>query len=154
MSGASYSITVNDAAVLAGLAQLRSRTADLTPLMQEAAGLLADEIESSFAGERDPSTLTPWQRLADSTVEQRTKLGYWPGKILQRTGRLAGSFSGDFGPDFAVVGTNVEYAAIQFFGGQAGRNHAVTIPARQAMGLSPDGRDLFLDDIAAYLTPD
>lgn len=59
----------------------------------------------------------PWQRLSHQTIKQREKKGYWPGKILQRTGQLKRSILSSYGEDFAQVSTNLIYAAIQNYGG-------------------------------------
>jgi phage virion morphogenesis protein len=170
---AKITVRLNDTLVLDRLRQLLDNLGDLRPAMREVAGVMADEAESSLEGQRAPDG-TPWETLADSTIEERTKLGYWPGRILQRTGRLAASISSDFGPNFAVAGTNVEYAAAhQFgaktkpteirprnkkalaFGGRVGAkvNHpGSTIPARPFLGLSQDGEDEVLDILEAHLS--
>ena len=38
----------------------------------------------------------------------------------------------------AVIGSNLDYAAIHQFGGQAGRNKSVEIPARPYLQLTPE----------------
>lgn len=134
MTGARVQITVEDRRVQEGLGELAGKLGDLRPVFREVAGVLADV---AFATESDPSTLTPWQRLAESTVRQHAEEGTWPGKILQRSGQLAASFSTDYGDDFASVGSNLAYAAIHQLGGEAGRGHSVRIAPRPPMGL-PD----------------
>lgn len=151
MAGAQIKITVDNAEVLAGLRAIQTRLGDLSPVMRLVAGVLADVTEEAFATERDPATLTPWQRLEASTIDARTRKGYWPGKILQQTGLLAASISQDHGSDFASVGSNREYAAIQQLGGKAGRGGSAVLPARPYLGLSQDGADEILDLIGNYL---
>lgn len=51
-------------------------------------------------------------------------------KILRRTGRLMRSLEHEESGSAVTWGTNVVYAALQNFGGQAGRNKKVAIPAR------------------------
>jgi phage gpG-like protein len=51
-----------------------------------------------------------WEKLKDSTIAQRKKKGYWPGKILQQTGTLKRSVTSRVFRDKAIVGTNLEYA--------------------------------------------
>jgi len=58
-----------------------------------------------------------WQRLSPATIKQRQKKGYWPGKILQRTGRLKKSIKSRADKTTASVSTNLVYAAIHQYGG-------------------------------------
>lgn len=145
-------IELEDQTVLDALNQLQSAGGDLTPAMREIAGLLADESEQAFEDEADPATGEPWPDLAESTKKQRTKKGKWPGKKLQvSAGGLAPSIHSEYGSDFAAAGTNKIYGAIHQFGGQAGRNHAVTIPARPFLGLSDEGESEVLEIVNGYL---
>lgn len=66
-----------------------------------------------------------WKPLSSRTIKQRTRLGYWPGKILQRTGELKRSITSGSDQNSAWVGTNKRYAALHQFGGhifKASRN--------------------------------
>jgi len=58
-----------------------------------------------------------WQKLASSTIKQRLSKGYWPGKILQRTGQLKKSLISNADNNSAIVSTNLIYAAIHQYGG-------------------------------------
>lgn len=152
MTGARVEIGLDGGAdAVEKLVLLGSRLDDLTPVFREIAGVLADETEQAFESESDPSTLTPWEQLAAATIAERTDEGYWPGKILQRTGSLAASVSTDYGADFAAVGTNKVQAALMQFGGQAGRGGSVTVPARPFLGVSEEGLDEVLDICGRYL---
>lgn len=151
MAGAQFRISVDSAPIQASLRQLGQRLSDLTPVMREIAGVLADVTEEAFTQERDPSTQTPWQRLQQSTIEARTRRGFWPGKVLQQTGQLAANVTQDHGRDFAVVGSNLDYAAIQQLGGTAGRGGSAVLPARPFLGLSPEGEEEILDLIERHL---
>ena len=150
---AGVTIRADSAEVQSALAGMRSRLGDLSPVMQQVAGVLADEAEQAFEDQRDPSTLTPWEKLAGSTIATRTEARTWPGRILQVTGQLASSVSQDHGADFAVAGSNLVYAAIHQLGGAAGRGGKSLIPARPFLGLSPDGEEEILDLIGSYLEP-
>nr|BDD48261.1 Mu-like prophage FluMu G protein 2 [bacterium] len=108
------------------LQQLAEQTSDLHPLMKNIAGILEDSVEENFEQQGRPK----WQRLKKSTIEQRVKKRYWPGKILQMRGELAASITSYYDENSAVVGTNKVYAAIHQFGGKASRNRQVEIPAR------------------------
>lgn len=149
---ADIDIRLDDREVKEALYQLDRSIADMTPIFREIAAVLADDVEQAFDDESDPTTGNPWPDLADSTKNQRAKRGKWPGKKLQMTaGGLAASIASEYGRDYAAVGTNKLYAAVHQFGGQAGRNHAVTIPARPYFGLSDEGRDEILDIIREHL---
>ena len=76
---------------------------------------------------------TAWTDLADSTKAQRTRKGTWPGQILVNSGvrgGLMGAVTYDAGPNRVVFLGNKPYAAIQHFGGPAGKGRKVQIPAR------------------------
>lgn len=95
--------------------------------MKNIAGILEDSVEENFAQQGRPK----WQQLAKSTIEQRTKVNKWPGMILQMSSAgLASSITSYYDDNSAIVGTNKVYAAIHQFGGKAGRNKKVEIPAR------------------------
>lgn len=155
MTGARVQITVDDRRVQEGLGELAARLDDLRPVFREIAGVLAEVVEEAFATESDPATLTPWQKLAESTTRQRTEEGTWPGKILQVSqGGLAAEISSDSGADFAVVGSGKVYAAIHQLGGEAGRGRSVNIPARPFLGLSDEGAEEVLDICGRHLLGD
>ena len=146
-------VTVTNEALLDVLGQLGERLDDMTPAMRPISQVLLDSIEHAYATQADPATATTWQELAARTIEQREERGYWPGKIMQQTGQLAASETAAYGPRFAEAGSNKVYAAIQHFGGQAGRARATTIPARPRYALSPIGEADVLDIVARYLLP-
>ena len=85
------------------------------------AGHLADSAEESFERQAAPPSI-PWARLARSTVRQRRRRGYGAERlILTRSGDLRGSILADSDATSAVVGTNIEYAAIHQLGGRIAR---------------------------------
>ncbi|MGD9610687.1 MAG: phage virion morphogenesis protein [Desulfovibrionaceae bacterium] len=136
-------IRIGNANLTSKLKRLAAAGRDQTPAMREASGILADAVEENFEQEGRPK----WKSLAKSTIKQREKEGKWPGKILQRSGShgLAGSITRHHDANSAVVGTNKKYAAIQNFGGKAGRGHKVDIPAREFLHLEPEDEE----DLAA-----
>jgi len=80
------------------------------PLMREIAALMHGAVEDNFAAQGRPAWLglkrTEWKGENDNH------------KILQKSGRLVNSIVEYSDNDTAVVGTNVEYAAIHQFGGE------------------------------------
>lgn len=141
---------------------------DMTPVMRAIAGTLMDVTEENFAQQGRPAWL--------GIQPRKNREG---GKILQDTVRLAASITPDFGPDFAQVGTNLVYAAIQHLGGQtkphvirAKRAKALAfggifrksvnhpgskIPARPFLPITADGQmqpeaeSAIMDDVQHYL---
>lgn len=145
---------VNQEKVMRSLNRLIKRGFDPSEAMRDIAGILADVAEEAFEKETDPSTGDKWPRLAEATIAQRLKRGFWPGKMLQVTGGLASSVTTDSGRDFALVGSNKEYAAIHQLGGKAGRGRKVKIPARPFLGLSDSAADEIVAVIRDFLKPD
>ena len=115
------------------LLDLAKRSENLRPLMKNIAGVFAYSTEENFKEEGRPDK---WADLAESTKKQRTKTGHYPGQILQVSGQLASSISTYYDNDSAVIGSNLDYAAIHQLGGQAGKNQSVTIPARPYLQLN------------------
>ncbi len=130
-------LTIDDREMKQLLRSLSRKMSNMRPLMSELGEIAISSIEKNFeVGGRYSSPESwrggsrKWKPLAAPTIKQRAKKGYWPGKILQRVGQLAASISKKVSRDSVSVGTNKIYAAIQQFGGKAGRGHKVTIPAR------------------------
>lgn len=117
------------------LLDLAKRSENLRPLMKNIAGIFAYSTEENFKNEGRPDK---WTELSESTIKQRTKNKQWPGMILQVSGQLASSVNTYYDNDSAVIGSNLEYAAIHQLGGQAGRNKSVEIPARPYLQLTPE----------------
>ena len=91
---------------------------------------------------------TPWE-----PSQRALKKG---GKTLVNNNILQNSIDWEASDSTVVVGTNNEYARIHQLGGQAGRGHAVTLPARPYLGLSEEDhaeiREMMRDHLAASLT--
>jgi phage virion morphogenesis protein len=124
MSG--FSVTVDDARLVAVLRDLQARCGNLKPVMQTVGQTLVTQADLGFRAEKDPWG-TPWKKLKAATL--RARRGRRKGaKILRDTGRLAGSINYRATADSVTVGTNVIYAAIHQFGGtiqRAARQHTL-----------------------------
>ena len=131
------------------LLNLAKRTENLRPLMKNIAGIFAYSTEENFKEEGRPDK---WVDLTESTKKQRTKKRKWPGQILQVEGKLAASINTYYDNDSAVIGSNLEYAAIHQLGGQAGKNKSVEIPARPYLLLTNDDYDEILTECENYLS--
>ena len=104
--------------------------------------------EENFKEEGRPDK---WVDLAESTKKQRTKKRKWPGQILQVEGKLAASINTYYDNDSAIIGSNLDYAAIHQLGGLAGKNKKVQIPARPYLKLTDDDFDEILYETENYL---
>ena len=115
---------------------------------QNVTGIFAYSTEENFKNEGQPR----WVDLAESTKKQRQKSGHYPGQILQVTGQLASSISTYYDDDSAVIGSNLEYAAIHQLGGKAGRNKAVSIPARPYLQLTDENFEEILKSTEEFFS--
>ena len=77
-------------------------------------------------------------------------LKYRSGIPLNDTGALRQSIDELSDNDTALVGTNMVYAAIHQFGGWAGRNRKVYIPARPFLQLTNEDKQDLMDDVQVY----
>ena len=141
-------IKLDNKEVESKLLDLAKRSENLRPLMKNIAGIFAYSTEENFKEEGRPDK---WTDLAESTKKQRTKTGHYPGQILQVSGQLASSISTYYDNDSAVIGSNLDYAAIHQLGGQAGKNQSVTIPARPYLKLTDNDFEEILLEIIKFL---
>lgn len=131
---------------------LAAAGADLSPVMREIAGMLADASEQAFANESDPNTGEAWKPLTESHKARRQEKGY-TGPILQMTGSLAASIQSDWGRDFAQVGSNKIYAAIHQHGGTSDMRSAnAAIPGRPFLGAGDDDREEIMEVLTRHLS--
>ena len=141
-------VKLNNKEIQDKLLELAARGVNLRPLMKNIAGIFADSAEENFEAEGRPK----WQDLKEITKEKRRKTGHYPGQILQVEGKLAASVSTDYDDESAVIGSNLEYAAIHQLGGKAGRGKKVTIPARPYLAITEAEQQEILDETLKYFT--
>lgn len=127
---------------------MAKRSENLRPLIKNIAGVFAYSTEENFKEEGRPDK---WTDLAEPTKKQRKKKGHWPGQILQVSGQLASSVNTYYDDDSAIIGSNLEYAAIHQIGGQAGRSKSVEISARPFLQLTPEDFEEILQSVGSYL---
>ena len=168
MSDEPIEIRIDNQELQTKLLEAAQKTENLRPLMKNISGVFAYTAEENFKEEGRPDK---WTDLAESTKKQRKKTGHYPGQILQVTGQLASSISTYYDNNSAVIGSNLDYAAIHQHGGQAGRNkkadceqsakrsedtfnasnQAVTIPARPYLKLTEEDFGEILDMTENFL---
>ncbi len=140
-------IKIDNKEVNKKLLDLATRGENLRPLMKNIAGIFAYSTEENFKVEGRPK----WQDLAESTKKQRKKKGTYPGLILQVTGQLASSVNTYYDDNSAVIGSNLDYAAIHQLGGQACKGHKTEIPARPYLQLTDDDFAEIIDETTVFL---
>lgn len=140
-------IKLDNKEVLTRLQELASRGENLRPLMKNIAGIMATATEDNFKDEGRPDK---WVDLSETTKKQRQKIGKYPGQILQASGQLASSVSTAYDNNSAVIGSNLDYAAIHQLGGQAGKNKKTTIPARPYLKLTDDNFEEILNAVENF----
>ena len=148
MSDKPIEIKIDNKDVERKLLELAQKGENLRPLMKNIAGIFASATEENFKNEGRPDK---WTELSEATKKQRTKQKKWPGQILQVSGQLASSISTQYDDESAVIGSNLDYAAIHQLGGQAGKNKKVEIPARPYLKLTDDNFNEILDATKQYL---
>ena len=130
------------------LLELAQKGENLRPLIKNIAAIFTSATEENFKNEGRPDK---WTELSEATKKQRTKKKKWPGQILQVSGQLASSISTQYDDKSAVIGSNLDYAAIHQLGGQAGKNKKVEIPARPYLKLTDDDFNEILDATKNFL---
>ena len=143
-------ITINLSPAEDKLNNLRNKLSNMRPVLAGISNMMLDAVERNFANETDPETGLRWTPLAASTQRQRARKGK-TGKILQVTGGLVASITPQYGNDYALVSTNKVYAPIHQFGGEAGRNHKTSIPARPYLALSRQDKEDIVEAVKDYL---
>ena len=148
MSDKPIEIKIDNNDVERKLLELAQKSENLRPLMKNIAGIFASATEENFKNEGRPDK---WTELSEATKKQRTKQKKWPGQILQVSGQLASSISTQYDDESAIIGSNLDYAAIHQLGGQAGKNKKVEIPARPYLKLTDDDFNEILDATKNFL---
>ena len=148
MSDKPIEIKIDNKDVERKLLELAQKGENLRPLMKNIAGIFASATEENFKNEGRPDK---WTELSEATKKQRTNQKKWPGQILQVSGQLASSISTQYDDESAVIGSNLNYAAIHQLGGQAGKNKKVEIPARPYLKLTDDNFEEILTETEKFL---
>jgi len=154
-----FTLTVEDTGVISALQALSARVNNMAPMLQA----LGDDIVERSKRRFDTSTGPdgqPWKPNSAATMEMvAARIGKHSSNLkkggsLNAKGQralankrpLIGE-SGDLRREIAAISDQSSvtvissplYAAIQQFGGQAGRGHKVTIPARPFLPVRSDG---------------
>jgi len=146
------------------LEQLSENARNLKPAMLAISLKMAASINKNFevggrysrAGEIMGGS-TKWQAAAAPPVYKRgskargVKKGDERGSTLFRSGQLKRSFVAAATNDSASISTNLEYAAIQNFGGKTGRGHRITLVARPIAVIQEEDVDIAKEILTTHL---
>jgi len=142
--------------------ELLNKAINLKPLLNNIAQIMLESVRKNFDEE---GRVDKWAALKRSTIKQRERKGYWPGKILQRSGILKRSIQAFTDETAAIVSTNIKYAGIHNYGGtikQATRSslktkkqikeRTIKIPKREFMKLTEKDSEKIKIAITKYFT--
>lgn len=146
------SISINDKAINALLTKVSRRLDNTQPAFEIIGDIVLSSIQQNFEEGGRPDK---WAALEQVTIDKRIETRRWPGQILVGLGAgggLLGSISFRTFAQGVVFSASKIYAAIQHFGGQAGRNKSVTIPARPYMMVQDEDWEEIKEALTDYLT--
>lgn len=126
-------ITISIDKLCGKLEKLSKAIENKTPLLRRIANTLQNATEESFDKQASPFG-EKWKPNSPKTLAKKRG-----NKVLIKSGLLSQSFTQKITGTSAQIGTNKEYAAIHQFGGKAGRNRKVIIPARPFMPIKANG---------------
>jgi len=108
-------ISINSGEAQKRLQDMREKLGDTTPLMRRVGGIMLNSAKTNFLQGGRPK----WVVSARAEREG--------GITLQKSGVLMRSVHSEVGRNFAIVGTNIKYAAIHQFGGLIRRKQVASI---------------------------
>ncbi len=147
---------IEDHGLQESLDNLQRRIWNMKPVLTRIGAMYERRVLENFKREESPDG-KPWQRLSAATMllglhrkkgfkkngglSARSKRYITSKKILRESGDLEGSIHFQAGYNKVAIGSSgsIPYAAIQQFGGKAGRGHKVTIPARPWLAVNRGG---------------
>jgi len=157
----SFTITVQDQEVQDKLKELSARVKNMRPVLQTIGEGIVERTKRRFETSTDPAGVK-WESYAPlSKVTLRLLTGRLSGqkskvkkdgslnasgqrafankKPLISAGALRRQFTIGVANGTLTVSNTMQYAAIQQFGGKAGKNRKVTIPARPFLPIHQNG---------------
>lgn len=152
MTGVSFNVEIDDAAIQRELKRKLSKLDNLGPFYEAVGDLALNWVQDRFDTETAPDG-SSWQALAPSTLKNRLgKNGSGALTILRDRGIFVETFNKEFNSHQVRIGTGAVQGAIQHFGGKTGRNHATTIPARPILGIPTGGERELIETAEVFLS--
>jgi len=146
VAGTTIRIKIDDSQMTSALAAIAKRCGNLLPAMQ----IIGETVKSSVVENfQDGGRPNGWQQLSPVTLAMKKG-----GKILIGkgfAGGLMGSIHSEPENNSVMVGTDKKYGAIHQFGGQAGRGHKVTIPARPYLMVQDEDWPDITEQLEEYI---
>jgi phage virion morphogenesis protein len=109
------------------------------PLMRTISAQLLSQTQQNFRAQGRPK----WPALSDVTVKRYEKLGISTAGLLRRSNSLYKSVQKTSDASSASIsaggGMDINYARIHQYGGMAGKNRKVRIPARPYLPIDVNG---------------
>lgn len=143
MSAVSIEITAQDVEVERYLKKLSRNGLPILPLIKNVGEEVRDQTVARFSSQKGPDGQA-W------IPSQRAKEDGPKGKTLVDKRNLKDIHMQIVGVD-ALVGTDQPYGAIHQFGGEAGRNKSVTLPARPFLGINEQNTRDINSEVADYM---
>jgi phage virion morphogenesis protein len=165
MSGLAVRVLAAD--VVARLREMEDRGGNLTGVMRDFGEHMKGSIQANFDAQGRPVRWSPlslaakisWHTARKSFWDKRGARmstegrAAWAGrKVLTDTGTLRRSIYYTATARGLTLATNVKYAAIHQFGGQAGRGRKVFIPARPYLLFQAEDLDYLQRSILRHVT--
>lgn len=153
---ATFNLTVQDQEVQRLLDQLIERAGNPKAALAAIGDDIIERVKQRFATSTDPDG-NPWKpnspvtlaifarglgksyRKKSGSLNAKGERAVASKKLLIDTGELEREISSSVSGSTLIVKQSRLFAAIHQFGGQAGRGHKVTIPARPSMPVHQDG---------------
>lgn len=128
MAGFSFELNMDKA--MRGLDVAMQKAQRSQEFMDSVGETLVSSTHQHFTDQEGPDG--PWKPSQRAEREG--------GQTLVDSARLKNSITYEASPQMVVIGVNAVYARIHQLGGQAGRGHKVTIPARPYIYITDEDR--------------
>ena len=117
---------------------------DLSPVMQVVGFVVENATRRRIRTEKTAPDGEKWASLAPATIKARTRKKTLKGDILVDSGLMLGGMTHETGRTWAIIGTNMPYAAFH----QTGTKN---MPARPIFGLSAKDKADIQDGVLSVL---
>lgn len=148
MSGANYSVSINDAAIKTRLNELLANATDLAPVFASIGEMLLISHDERFSKQVSPDG-SAWAPLSEEYKQRKKKNA---DTILTLNSILRGSLAYHASSTDLLFGTPMEYGAIHQFGGTPTmRPQNAAIPQREWLGVSSEDKSEIIMMLHDYL---
>lgn len=143
-------IEYNDREVRAALKRLYAATSNPRPALKEIGEHLVETTKQRFAGREGPDG-SRWEPNRPVTIARKGRDSPLTGETKELQTQIHPRIAGG---DTLEIGSTMEYAAMQQFGGTKSEfpNLWGDIPARPFLGISEDDKKEILDILSDYLS--